>query len=100
MSEVSYVWTQTSTGEGRRIDGVSVKEWTFYITTAAGSTSTVEIVSGPDTTSTAVGVVLGSSQAIGSAETRMLQFTGPFLAVWPRVVSLSGGNVVIKGLAV
>ena len=101
MSEVNYKWTLTSTGGGTRIDGVTVKEWTFYITTDSASTSTVELLSGPDTTSTAIGVVLGSSQILGAAETRVLQFTGPFLAVWPRVVSLTGGGtVIVRGLAV
>lgn len=101
MSEVNYLWTLTSTGAGRRIDGVTVKEWTFYIETDAASTSTVEILSARDTSSTTVGVVLGSSQTLSTGETRILQFTGPFSAVWPRAVSLTGGGtVVVRGLAV
>lgn len=99
MSEVNYQWLLTSTGTGTRIDGVTVKEWTFYIETAAASTATVEILSARDLNSTTVGVVLGSSQTLAAAETRILQFTGPFCAVWPRVVGLTG-TVAVRGLAV
>jgi hypothetical protein len=101
VSEVNYKWTLTSTGDGKRIDGVTVKEWTFYIETAANSTCTCEILSAQDISTSAIGVVLGSSQVLSSAETRILQFTGPFGAVYPRVVGLTGGGTVtVRGLAV
>lgn len=102
MSEFNYPWSFTSTGDGNRVDGRTVFEWTFYIETAAGTTATVEILSARDTTSTTVGVVLGSSQTLDSGSlTRILQFTGPFCAIWPRVASMtSTGTVIVRGLGV
>ena len=101
MTEVNYQWVFTSTGSGTRIDGVTVKEWTFYTETGANSTCTYEILSARDTSSTSIGVVLGSSQTLGSTETRIMQFTGPFAAVWPRIVGLqNGGTVIVRGVAV
>lgn len=100
MVEVDFQWVLTSTGSAARIEGKTCREWTFYAETVSGTTSTYEILSARSTDSTTVGVVLGSSQALGSAETRIMQFTGPFAAVWPRVVSLSGGTIVIRAVAV
>jgi hypothetical protein len=99
--EVNYEWTFTSTGSGVRIDGFTVREWTFYTETGPNSTCTYEILSARSTALSAIGVVLGSSQTLGSTETRIMQFTGPFAAVWPRIVGLqNGGTVIVRGVAV
>ncbi len=100
--EVDKLWTFTSSGVGTPIDGVGVREWTFHLNWAVGSTGTVEMQTAINLTSTQA-VVLGSSQVVTSSagSAAVLQFSGPFAAIWPRVVTMTGGSsgtITVRGI--
>jgi hypothetical protein len=101
LPQFEYEWIFTSTGNGTRQSGTDVREWTFHIECPVGSTGIVEIQGARDTTSTTVGVVLGSSQTISSSggAAAVVSFSGPLGAVFPRVVSMTvAGQVVVRGI--
>lgn len=100
LNEIDYLWTFTSTGNGTAIDGRTGREWTFHVECPSGSTGEVEIQTAQN--STAIAVVIGSSQAIASSGGAgvVLQFSGPFASIWPRCIKLTAsGTMRVRGVA-
>jgi len=102
FAEVDRLWTFTSSGVGTPIEGIGVRSWTFYVNWAPGSTGTVEMQTAINLASTQ-GAVVGSSQVVTSSAgtARVLQFSGPFTAIWPRVVTMTGGSsgtITVRGM--
>ena len=96
IREAHHVWTFTSTNSTAAWATVdNAREVSFYINTAAGSTATVILQSAADSTSFAVN--LGStSHNLGASSGVLVQFTGPFGLVRPRVSDItSTGTVVV-----
>ena len=93
IREAHHKWSFTSTGSGDWVTVDNARELSFYINTAAGSTATVRIQSAADSTSFAV--TLGSTTYTLDASSGVLvQFTGPFGVVRPRVSDMTGTVVV------
>ena len=102
IPEVNHLWTFTSTGVGDRIAGLSGREWTFHVELPVGSTGEVEIQVAREASSTSVGIVVGSSQALASSGGTgvVLQFSGPFSYVFPRCIKLTAsGTMQVRGVA-
>jgi len=100
LNEIDYLWTFTSSGNGTAIDGRVGREWTFHVECPSGSTGGVELQAAQN--STAIAVVLGSSQQITSSGGAgvVLQLSGPFAAIWPRCTNLTnGGTMRVRGVA-
>ncbi len=106
--EIDKLWTFTSSGSGVAVDGTGIREWTFHIVWAPGSTGTVEMQTFLDANSTlaansTMATVIGSSQVVTSSAgtAAVLQFTGPFGSVSPRVVKMTGGSsgiISVRGI--
>lgn len=93
IREAHKSWTFTSTGSGEWLDASQVREASFYVNTAAASTATVLIQTAADSTSFAV--QLGSAVNLGASSGVLVQFTGPFGVVRPRVTDNSGTVTVV-----
>ena len=96
LIENRMTWSFTSSGSQSTsaiaIGGMN-RELTAYVQTKENTTATVQMLSGR--TSTSPGAVIGST-SLSTGATHIMQFTGPFLSLWPYVTAMTTGTVTVE----
>ena len=94
--EVDRQHSVTSSGSTPRIDGLTVREWTVYAETAAGSTATFQLQTARDVNSSTPAIPYGTVQNLGASSGVCLQFTGPSILFARVSDATSTGTVTFR----